>query len=294
MRFYIIDDDLSIQRILKNIIEMKNLGEVIGTTGNSQEAIDTIVAEEPDIVMIDLLLPEIDGIEIIKKIREKNVKTHFIMVSEVFAKDMVAKAYDVGVEYFINKPINVLEATTIINNVTEKIKMNNIIKSFESAINKLGTYQKTEDHEATPISRDLVIEKLNRLGVTGVGKIDIANIIIYIIENDKKDSFYLDNMSDYYQYISEKYKKEKDLAVKPQTIKQRIRRSLKDALNTIANIGLEDYYDPIFEKYASNLFKFYEVRRQMNYLDGKTDKEGKIDIKRFISGLIISINQELH
>lgn len=293
MKIYIIDDDFSIRKMLENIIQMKNLGEIIGSTGNSNEAIEDIEILQPDIVLIDLLLPEIDGIEIIRQAKETSPNTFFIMISKVFSKDMIAKAYKTGTEYFINKPINVLEAASVIEKVKEKIEMNDIIQSFETAMDNLKLFRDTSTTSNQKVTRNYILEKLSQIGISGVGQLDIADIIYYIIENKKSKGLHLDNLSTYYHYISKKYKKEKGEEIKPQTVKQRVRRCLKEALNTIANIGLEDYYDPIFEKYSSNVFKFSEVRHQMNYIKGMVDTEGAIDIKRFISGIIIIMEQDV-
>jgi two-component system response regulator YcbB len=122
MDFYIVDDDPSIIRIMENIIEKNDLGVVIGSSQSSRKAIDEIINERPRIVLIDLLLPKIDGINIVKRIKTIDSSIRFIMISEVFNKDMVSKAYAADIEYYINKPINVIEATTIIKKVIEKIK----------------------------------------------------------------------------------------------------------------------------------------------------------------------------
>jgi len=59
--FYIVDDDKAIQKILKNIISKNNQGELIGISGNGLDAIEDIKILNPDIVLVDLLLPGIDG-----------------------------------------------------------------------------------------------------------------------------------------------------------------------------------------------------------------------------------------
>ena len=63
--FYIIEDDRVVQNILKKIILKNNLGDIIGICDNGIQAIEDIKRLKPDIVLVDLLLPKIDGIKII-------------------------------------------------------------------------------------------------------------------------------------------------------------------------------------------------------------------------------------
>ena len=58
----------------------------------------------------------------------------------------------------------------------------------------------------------------------------------------------------------------------------------------MAALGLEDYLNPIFEDYGPQLFDFSELRKQMNYLSGKSNKQGKINIRKFIEGSIVVFN----
>jgi two-component system response regulator YcbB len=293
MEFYIIDDDLSIVRILENIIEKNNLGLVIGKSGTAEKAIKEIIEFRPEIVLVDLLLPKTDGISIIKKIREIDEKISFIMISEVNNKEMISKAYSAGIEYYINKPMNVIESIEIINRVKQKIKNIDLINSYKNIQAKnienydMGEYKDNNQSK----SLDKIVEKLNKVGATGKGKIDLANIIHYIIESGNKNEFYNENMAYFYKYLSNYYLTMQNKKVKEKTIKQRIRRATIDSLESIASLGLEDYFNPTFEKYASIIFNFAEVRKEMNYLKGASRIRGKIDIKRYIGGIINNINK---
>lgn len=65
LSFCIVDDDASARRMLQHIIEDSGLGEVTGTAESGQEGIALILSETPDIVLMDLLMPDQDGIETI-------------------------------------------------------------------------------------------------------------------------------------------------------------------------------------------------------------------------------------
>lgn len=67
MNFYLIDDDPNILNILKLIITNRRLGIVCGTGSTGIEGLEDIRVLKPDIVIVDLLMPEMDGISFVEK-----------------------------------------------------------------------------------------------------------------------------------------------------------------------------------------------------------------------------------
>lgn len=96
MRYFIVDDDRASRMMLSQIIDENHLGTVIGEAQNGQDAIPQILAIQPDIVLIDLLMPKLDGIATIERLREQQFTGLFIMISQVVNKDMVAESYEKG------------------------------------------------------------------------------------------------------------------------------------------------------------------------------------------------------
>ena len=68
LSFYIIDDDRSIINILSDIIRDHKLGEIVGVSEQGQEGIDDIKSMKPDIILLDYLLDDLDGLDIIGSI----------------------------------------------------------------------------------------------------------------------------------------------------------------------------------------------------------------------------------
>ena len=97
MKFYILDDLISSVKVMSNIIESSNLGEIIGTNTNSERGVAEILAKKPDIVLVDLLMPVKDGITVVNEVREVNPDISFIMVSQVVDKNMISDAYNAGI-----------------------------------------------------------------------------------------------------------------------------------------------------------------------------------------------------
>lgn len=72
MKIFIVDDNVNIVKILEKIIYDKELGEVVGKAFNGEEALEKIEAIRPDIVLLDFLMPSMDGISLLKEIK-KNI-----------------------------------------------------------------------------------------------------------------------------------------------------------------------------------------------------------------------------
>jgi len=77
MKILVVDDDLHIQRLYKE--EFEDEGYEVIVASNGQEAIEKFEKEAPDIVTLDILLPDIDGIRILRQMKEKDPKVPIIM-----------------------------------------------------------------------------------------------------------------------------------------------------------------------------------------------------------------------
>ena len=91
--------------ISEKLTNDKNL-YAIDKTSSGKEAIDLILSKEYDLVVIDLVLTEIDGFEVIEKIKENNLKTKIIVLSALSSETFINKAINMGADYYMRKPIS--------------------------------------------------------------------------------------------------------------------------------------------------------------------------------------------
>lgn len=77
MKILIVDDDQNILRLYKE--ELEDEGYIIVTASNGQEAIEMFEKEDPDLVTLDILLPDIDGIKLLRQMKEKKPRLPIIM-----------------------------------------------------------------------------------------------------------------------------------------------------------------------------------------------------------------------
>ena len=111
----IVDDDAGSRRMLQDIIDESGIGRVTGTAKGGIEGTLMILESNPDVVLIDLLMPDQDGIETITQLKDHGFKGKFIMISQIENKEMVGEAYQKGIEFFIHKPINRVEVEHVLN-----------------------------------------------------------------------------------------------------------------------------------------------------------------------------------
>jgi len=278
MKIYIIEDDITVIRMLENIIEDNDLGKICGYALNGNIGIAEISILMPDIVLVDLLMPEKDGIAVIKELKDMKINSKFIMISQVSSKNMIGKAYTVGVDFFISKPINIIEVTAIIKNVIEQINYKNTLENIKNLFSSDSvTISVTEGTNLGKIKKIQLI--LNKLGMSGEkGAKDIISIFEYLINNKK-------NMSDI--NINDICK---TLSPNSKNMEQRIRRAVSKGLTNISNLGIEDYMNEIFILYSNSVYNFEDVKAEMDFIRGKSKSGGKINIKKFIDGLMIHID----
>ena len=280
MKIYIIEDDVSVISVLEDIVEENNLGVICGDTDGEPADIQSILAIDPDIVLVDLLMPGKDGIQVVRELKEGGCRAKFIMLSQVSDKEMVAKAYTVGVEFFIQKPINLIEVRQVISNVRLQIENERTLKAIQQVFAirepEPAKPQSTQDR---PRRRMKAI--LSQLGMAGEkGAQDIIELCAILLEEHTTVSRM--GMFNLCARLDDP----------PRTIEQRARRALEKGMRHIASLGLEDYNNECFVRYSARLFPFQEVRNEMLFLQGKGQQRGKANLKTFLDGLMILAEEE--
>lgn len=302
MRFYIVDDDLNIVLILKSIIEKKGLGTVIGYESNSVSALEEILEDAPDIVLVDYLMPKLDGNSLMRIVNEKYPGVRFIMISQISDPKLVEDVYASGVEFFIHKPINIIEVESVIKSVMEKI---DLIKRFELlkgliAEPAVGGGGVRPSAARPGLGFGLSFGPGTGTGTgagmgTGAGNSDIdqvrkilcdiaihgekgaEDIIAYCDTRLNRNKGSTPTLNDYCEQNNEN----------PKIFKQRIRRAVAIGLRNLAHIGIEDNLNDCYTQYANKLFDYEDIRLEMEFLRGKRTSGGKVNIEKFIENLLL-------
>ena len=102
-RVLIVDDAAFMRMMLKDILT-KNGYEVIGEAENGKVAVEKYKELQPELVTMDITIPEMDGITAVKKIREINPGARIVMCSAMGQQAMVIDAIQAGAKDFVVKP----------------------------------------------------------------------------------------------------------------------------------------------------------------------------------------------
>lgn len=291
MRYFIVDDDAGSRRMLKTIILEGDMGVVVGEAESGEIAIPNIISSDPDFVLVDLLMPNLDGIETIEELQRQGFRGHFIMISQVVNKEMIGEAYEKGVEFFINKPINRIEVQSVLKKTSERFVLKKSLMTIRKSIMNFEENTKEESHRTL---RDVALLILNDLGIVGeVGSADIVNILMHLAEREQH-SMQIPPLKDLYEVIASKNKVSSvEIMKESKAIEQRIRRTISASMNNIATLGVVDYTNPEFEYYAPRYFEFSEIRTIMKSIEKEEQpKKVKVNVKKFLQVLYVDMNEK--
>ena len=101
-KILIVDDSQFIRTIMKNILTEGGYTDII-EAGNGQEAVETYKAESPDLILMDIIMPDMDGIEALEQM---GTEANICMVTAVGQEEMMAKAKELGAKDYITKPFD--------------------------------------------------------------------------------------------------------------------------------------------------------------------------------------------
>ena len=102
-RILIVDDALFMRNMLRNIFSESGF-EVVGEAQNGYEAIEKFNALAPDLVTMDIVMPEKNGIEALKEIMAANEKARIVICSALGQESLIMEALEAGARDFIVKP----------------------------------------------------------------------------------------------------------------------------------------------------------------------------------------------
>ena len=273
MNYYVVDDNFAVIKSLEKIVESKKLGEVIGFNTDPGDAIIEIMKINPEIVLVDLLMGKMDGISLVRTIKEQKPEMTFVMISQVADKEMVANAYKAGVEFFINKPVNIIEVESVLKKVCENKKMEKVVNNIKGVMDTVNNENKTitiKPDELGTIKTFLSI--IGLLGETGTE--EILGICKHLIDNNIK----------YSKTALVEFCESNDESVK--NVEQRIRRSIKRGMNNVAHTLTDDYGSDVIREYSSYVFEYKSVKEEMDLILEKSDIGGRVNVSKFFDGLL--------
>ncbi len=120
LKMIIADDEKIIRETIRSIIDWNRYGiEIIGLCRNGIEAYDMILDESPNLVLTDIRMPGMSGIDLIKKVRQTDLDTLFILLSGYGEFEYAKEAMKYGVKNYLLKPCNELQIIEAVKQCTK-------------------------------------------------------------------------------------------------------------------------------------------------------------------------------
>lgn len=227
----IADDNENMVRLLSDIVGRDEELQVIGTAKDGEEAYEMIKTKEPDVVLLDIVMPKLDGLGVIDKVnRDKSLKKHpnFIMVSAIGQESVTEDAFRLGADYYIMKPFDkdiiVSRIKMVKNHRNKKVNENRRVNPYEST--KTFNMRNLEG-DVTNIIHEIGVpahikgyQYLREAIVMSVNDIEMLNSITKIL----------------YPTIAKKY----------QTTSSRVERAIRHAIEVAWSRGKMDTIDELF------------------------------------------------
>ena len=137
----------------------KNFFSDVSSAFNGKQAIEMFERLKPDIIFVDIVMPEMDGIELSRKLREMNPNQIIIVISASNDIQKISESIEIGVNSFIQKPIDTKKIIELLSNVTALISKKKKIETKTFSISlPLNLYELVDENAKTEsISKNAVI-----------------------------------------------------------------------------------------------------------------------------------------
>lgn len=206
-KVYLLDDEPYILEGLKYIVPWQEYGfKIVGSSSNGKDGFDNIITQNIDLIITDIMMPNMTGLELISKLKKEKYNANFLVLSAFQEFKYVKEAINMGAENYLLKPIDTEELSNNLKSIYQKIKKKeeqiidkNIVK------NNLLLKLITENYDEN------VINELNRLNIKfNYDRYCIINIEVndesYNIEDitfKNKSILHVKNKSNIYLIVDE-------------------------------------------------------------------------------------------
>jgi two-component system, response regulator, stage 0 sporulation protein A len=228
------DDNVEFGNLLNERMSQEADLRVVGIARDGIQAIEMIKNMMPDIVVLDIIMPNLDGIGVLERVAELNLeqKPLFIMLSAIGQDIFIQKAIILGAEYYIVKPFDV----SVLISRLRQIQKEKFLSPFTA--NKVSIKTTPEESNTTEKPIDLEIEVTNLMRDVGipphmVGYQFIREAIIQTIGNAKAYSSITKIL---YPTVARKFG----------TTPQKVERAIRNAIESAWSRGNTDSIDSLF------------------------------------------------
>ena len=233
----IADDNAKDLQLLDKIVSSDEELNVVGKAGNGEDLYDIIKKQEPDVVLLDLVMPKVDGLTVMERVnKDQEIRKHpaFIVITAVGQEKITEDAFDLGADYYILKPF---DNEMVIN----RIKHTRVKKDRNFAkVQKVNAYESKKEYMERNLETD-VTNIIHEIGVPAhiKGYQYLRDAIVMSVQ----DIEMLNSITKVlYPTIAKKY----------DTTTSRVERAIRHAIEVAWSRGKLDTLDELFGYTVSN------------------------------------------
>lgn len=155
-KILVIDDEKAIADIIK--FNLKKEGYDVITANDGEEGITKVFTENPDLILLDIMMPKVDGYEVCKKVREK-ISTPIIMLTARAEEVDKVLGLELGADDYVTKPFGIRELIARVkanlrkyDAISQKSQISNNIISFGKLVIDLNRYEVRKDEDVIDLT----------------------------------------------------------------------------------------------------------------------------------------------
>ena len=133
-RILVVDDDESLRWVTQ--AQLQQSGYQVDAAGNGKEALAAIHEDPPDLVITDLMMPGMSGVELLKNIRADYSEIIVIVVTAFGTVENAVEAMKAGAYDYITKPVNIQELRLIVGRGLEHLDLRQEVRTLRSSLDK--------------------------------------------------------------------------------------------------------------------------------------------------------------
>lgn len=159
LKLLIADDEMRVCKLIRYLVDWNSLGvEIIGEAYDGNSAFQVIMEKSPDIVIVDIRMPEQNGLTLIRNVKKEKPETYFIVVSGYSKFEYAQHAIKYGVEDYLLKPLKKKELTEAVKKIIEKYELTRKVEAEKEHLEQFM------DHYASKIKESLFTEYFRKKG----------------------------------------------------------------------------------------------------------------------------------
>lgn len=151
MKILLLEDDLILNEILQEHLITQN--HIVFTTFSANEAQDYLYSQKFDLLILDVNVPDLNGFELLKELRNHNIKTPAIFITSLSMVEDMQKGFESGCDDYIKKPFELKELDLRINNIKRLFNIDLRIRIDENIYIDLENYNIIKDEKIYNISK---------------------------------------------------------------------------------------------------------------------------------------------